>query len=88
MSKAVICPVCNGSGRYAPLPNPYISSVPMSQTCHGCGGKGWVEVGDCAPYVPPVPYTPNPPLPGTTWPFIWPWGTITICNGGMINPNY
>lgn len=32
MSRAVICPVCNGSGKY------------HEKTCHGCHGSGWVEI--------------------------------------------
>jgi len=26
------CPICYGSGKY------------NNETCHGCGGKGWVRV--------------------------------------------
>lgn len=42
---AVKCPVCGGSGTYY-IPPPWgQTSVGTSKTCHGCGGKGWVEVG-------------------------------------------
>lgn len=49
MAKAVLCPVCSGSGKYE------------SNVCHGCGGKGWVEVSDehgylIYPYPYPYPY--------------------------------
>jgi len=39
--KAVLCPVCNGSGTYH-----YPLSQVTNQICHGCEGKGWVEVGE------------------------------------------
>lgn len=44
--KAVICPVCNGTGVYAntPIKKGETTTVYSCNTCHGCGGKGWVEV--------------------------------------------
>ena len=52
--QAVRCPVCNGSGKYEDKP------------CHGCNGKGWVEVHD-SHY--PYPWKPWPsPHPWTPWP--------------------
>ena len=30
--KAQLCPVCHGSGKYT------------GDKCHGCNGKGWVQV--------------------------------------------
>ncbi len=44
--KAVLCPVCNGSGKIVPLCNTYGTStgVPQLATCHGCGGMGWVQI--------------------------------------------
>ena len=73
MSHAERCPVCYGSGKYTPPANPNSSAVPQPQICHGCGGKGWVELNDYTtpnpwvspPYVPP--YT-SPNAPGTTSP--------------------
>ena len=44
--KAALCPVCNGSGKATPTGNPYGTAADMSVTCHGCGGIGWVQVGD------------------------------------------
>jgi DnaJ-class molecular chaperone len=41
MAHAEICPVCNGSGYTATL-----TAVPPPKSCHGCNGKGWVEVHD------------------------------------------
>jgi uncharacterized protein with PIN domain len=44
--KAVICPVCNGSGMkyYESTPPESLNTSGVFKTCHGCGGKGWVEV--------------------------------------------
>lgn len=39
--KAELCPVCGGSGKYYPSG---LSSGTGPKTCHGCNGKGWVEV--------------------------------------------
>ena len=48
MAKAVSCPVCGGSGK-VPVDNVYSQPVtstsgPQTRICHGCNGKGWVEV--------------------------------------------
>jgi len=54
MAHSEICPVCCGSGRY------------LDKLCHGCGGKGWIEVSDdCYPYYP-YPYPIYPPYT-ITW---------------------
>ena len=47
--KAVLCPVCNGKGR---IYGGYESGTEPLETCHGCGGKGWVEVHEesCCSY--------------------------------------
>lgn len=57
--KAVICPVCNGTGDYPNL-------AKNTLTCHGCNGKGWVEVQEdlSVIYYSPVWYP--------TW---YPWET-------------
>ncbi len=52
--QAVLCPVCNGSGKV------------KKKTCHGCDGKGWVSVGtDYPPWHndPWKPYEPWEPSP-------------------------
>ena len=41
MSKAEICPVCKGEGRFA-----YKGQGVTYEDCKGCDGKGWVEVGE------------------------------------------
>lgn len=43
MARAVLCPVCNGSGKLPPTSD---TSDATPRVCHGCGGKGWVEVGE------------------------------------------
>ena len=60
--KAVLCPVCNGAGKV------------KEETCHGCGGKGWVEVrgeGGSSPF-PQKPYYPEPE-PWHPWRPYRPW---------------
>jgi len=43
MGRAVVCPICNGTGKVKPT----ISyNDDKGQICHGCSGKGWVEVSD------------------------------------------
>ena len=58
MSQAVLCPVCNGNGKYS---DPWDTVGTTERTCHGCGGMGWVEVSDsyCNYSYPSVLY-PNP----------------------------
>ena len=60
MARAEKCPICEGEGKLVGL-------LPEDKhTCHGCGGKGWVEIQDQQQrYVPYPPYrlyplTPNP----------------------------
>jgi len=43
MAKAVICPICKGRGK---IPSGYVTTGTGTVVCHGCGGKGWVEVSD------------------------------------------
>lgn len=45
MASAEKCPVCDGSGEYRP-PSPHSTIMfPEIRECHGCQGRGWVEVG-------------------------------------------
>lgn len=62
MAHAEVCPVCQGKGK-------------GEATCHGCGGKGWVEVGlEISTYTIPLPfytiypsYYPSYPWEPCTW---------------------
>lgn len=71
MAHAEICPVCHGIGRTEFVEGGSGTTVRKSQPCHGCDGKGWVEVGDDTPcpygFPPwfPVPYKPE--WPRITW---------------------
>ena len=54
MNTAQLCPVCMGKGK---LPPERGESDEPAKTCHGCCGRGWVEVGnDCQPQL----YFPQP----------------------------
>ncbi len=44
MSKAEMCPVCQDTGKYKEYSN-YTNCIYIEKTCHGCNGKGWIEVG-------------------------------------------
>ena len=45
--KAQICPVCLGKGKVKLHPERILTTEePELMTCHGCGGLGWVTVGD------------------------------------------
>jgi hypothetical protein len=65
MSKAQICPVCNGIGKYSDSHN----GCTISRDCHGCGGKGWIEVGGCDYPSYPPPYYPGPWYYGDRYPW-------------------
>lgn len=69
--QAVICPVCNSRGK-VPADD---SSTAAEKECHGCGGRGWVEVGS-ADYYPPVRIFPYPQWPWYPWTGD-DWGTNT-----------
>lgn len=46
MSKIEICPVCNGTGKYKEIYSMnYTYTTYIEKNCHGCNGKGWIEVG-------------------------------------------
>jgi hypothetical protein len=67
MAHAETCPVCGGCG---------ITPSTTDDKCHGCNGKGWVEVGNSGPttYPAPMPYPlPYPPYrewPRVTWVYL------------------
>jgi hypothetical protein len=42
-TKAQLCPVCLGSGKTSSGLG-QTGTVPLEKTCHGCGGRGWVEI--------------------------------------------
>ena len=55
MSHAEICPVCGGIGWFPP-------TLADPEQCHGCDGKGWIEVGNSDPIVVPMqPWLPYEP---------------------------
>jgi len=45
MAKAVICPICHGKGK---IKREDVSTTDDNKwkVCHGCGGRGWVEVSE------------------------------------------
>jgi DnaJ-class molecular chaperone len=45
MGRAVLCPVCGGRGSIKDE-HDYTTAGLLEKTCHGCHGRGWVEVGD------------------------------------------
>ena len=46
MSRAVTCPVCNGTGRHD------------NKSCHGCYGSGWIEIEKQVPLREPIYHWP------------------------------
>ena len=44
--KAVICPVCGGSGQLPVSVAWATDAAAPTKTCHGCGGTGWVSVSE------------------------------------------
>lgn len=45
MAHAQKCPICLGKGTILDELYPQ-STCSIEKTCHGCNGRGWVEVGD------------------------------------------
>ena len=70
MSKAVKCPVCEGSGKIMPYNDGRSTAVPQLQVCYGCLGKGWEEVGltdhEKRETISPYKYSGTPPFGFTT----------------------
>ena len=68
---AELCPVCEGKGVvtlliYPEEGNKATDKVPTERTCHGCNGKGWVDIGGGWT----VPYWPVCPI--DRWYPVWP----------------
>lgn len=59
MAHAQRCPICGGTGKTpknldevqeeSHRRDTPMSDVKKAKTCHGCHGKGWVEVADMSP---------------------------------------
>lgn len=43
MTHAQLCPICNGKGK---IEDDFQHTAQELKQCHGCFGKGWVEVSD------------------------------------------
>ncbi len=64
MARVEKCPICKGSGRVDSNDGVYYHAAPRDgdiryPDCHGCDGKGWVEVAEDEqpfriPYYPPM----------------------------------
>ncbi len=69
MTHAERCPVCFGSGTKV-VERLASTCAPYKETCHGCGGNGWVTVGDAVEIqgeVGDLPGTTTLPPFTTTW---------------------
>ena len=68
--KAVICPICNGTGKITKTTAGTAGGT-FAVDCHGCGGRGWVEVADDPePYIPCYPpYNPYPTYIPPVYPY-------------------
>jgi hypothetical protein len=72
MAHSEICPICSGKGK--------VDKNGKEETCHGCGGSGWITVQDTTcpypvyPIYPQYPYYPTYP-PYSPWVTYTTWGT-------------
>jgi hypothetical protein len=97
MAHAEICLVCKGSGikpDYVELPPEEKNKFTVTQlremrNCHGCNGKGWVEVNNGCAYIPlPYPVYPSYPIlpcyhyPGYYYGPSWHWTTTASGTAG------
>ncbi len=71
MSHAERCPVCFGSGTKV-VERLASTCAPYEETCHGCGGNGWVTVGQEA-----LPIAEMIPCPGNSW--HWQGSLVLMC---------
>jgi hypothetical protein len=82
--KAQLCPVCNGEGEvFKGTPG---TLDRKKATCHGCAGKGWVEVHEEAAAISVVRYPNYPTYPLYPWwwnPYVEPY---TITYSATSNP--
>lgn len=62
MAHAERCPVCRGEGTIVQPPNPESTTAAGRVRCHGCDGKGWVQVQDAShvPWPGPKRVPPGP----------------------------
>lgn len=82
MSEAAKCPVCEGSGRYVTC-RPVEGNNPPDETdCHGCNGRGWVELTGFGWNPPVIPKDAEPGRPETTWG--WPLPEGPTCGGSVV----
>lgn len=56
MAHAEICPICKGKGKVKIVAPEVLKEVTTDmiqgyETCHGCGGKGWITVGAENPFL-------------------------------------
>lgn len=81
-----VCPVCAGSGVYAPGPVTTVPPTRSSHPCHACEASGVVWEPAEAPLIPtitiapaPIPFTTYPVDMGTTTaptPYVTMWSTV------------
>jgi DnaJ-class molecular chaperone len=63
MAHAEKCPICYGTGQ-TPKPSSWVNVQQWQSQCHGCGGKGWVIVGEEDYVTTFYPLTPTQPMKG------------------------
>lgn len=58
MAHAELCPICKGSGYLTTDYTPTTAGMTTAKPCHGCNGKGWIEVQDSQTVYPYWVYYP------------------------------